>query len=139
MQPQILYGYLYTDEENGDRRMVIYEGIINTRNYPVVRHLGNVNITQRFFLKFRKFPRKIENIENNTILLNDNKQLRPIQDILLELGYQQDFIDLVRNIVNNSSNDKKVMTHEHFQDYRLDYDAFEGEADILKSLGKVSF
>jgi hypothetical protein len=144
MDNHLLYGYLYTDETNGDNRMTIYQGIYlpgtptNTRLYSIVRHLGNVNITQRFFLKSRKFPRKIEKIENNILILNDYTQLRPIQDIILELGFQQDFVDLVINTVINSSNDKKVMTYESFQQYGLTYEDMPEDMP-LSMVGKVSF
>ena len=144
MDNHLLYGYLYTDETNGDNRMTIYQGIYlpgtptNTRVYSIVRHLGNVNITQRFFLKSRKFPRKIEKIENDVLFLNDNKQLSLIQNILHNLGYQQEFIDLVINTVINSSNDKKVMTYESFQQYGLTYEDMPEDMQ-LSMVGKVSF
>ncbi len=119
MDTQILYGYSYTDDTTGDNRMTIYQGIeIPTirRTYSVVRHLGNVNITQRYFLKSRKFPRKIERIENEVLFLNDTTSLRTIQDILLVLGYQQDFIDVVRNTVVTAANNKAISTHERCKD-----------------------
>lgn len=144
MDAQILYGYSYTDETNGDLRMVVYDDIhianslTNTRAYPVVRHLGNVNVAQRFFLKFRKFPRKIKNIEGGTLFLNDDTQLRPIQEILLNLEYAQEFIDLIKSTVINSSNDKTVMTHEYFENYGLTYEEMP-EGMALSLVGKVSF
>jgi hypothetical protein len=144
MEANILYGYSYIDHTNGDRWLTIYEGIhmpttpTNTRNYPIVRFLGNVNITQRFFLKHRKFPRKIESIENNILVLNDNKNLQTIQNILNEMGYQQDFIDLLRNAVINSSNDKKVMNYEYFQQYGLTYEQMPEDMP-LSVVGKVCF
>lgn len=150
MENQTLYGYHYVDEGNGDHRMTVYQGIFipgtpeNTRTYPVVRHLGNVNITQRFFLKSRKFPRKVETIEGELLSFNDNMKIKSIQSILNDLGHPQEFIDLVRNTILDTSHNENTGTCEGWQDklnrYGYIYEQMTQNIEFPPGLtGKVSF
>ena len=65
-------------------------------------------------------------------------KIKSIQSILNDLGHQQEFIDLVRNTIINSSNDKGIMTYEYFQQYCLTYEQMPEDMP-LSLVGKVTF
>jgi hypothetical protein len=121
MEAQILYAKHYTDPDNNDHYLSVYDGIyqpntpLNSKTWSTVRFLGNINLTQRYFLKGAKFQTKVTNIENNIITITGNNQLRPFQELLVELGNQQDFIDTVQNAIFTNSNEKKQRTYNTYK------------------------
>ena len=118
-----LYANQYTDDENGDIWLAIYQGIYEKQStrgnivYPAVRHLGNINITQRQFLKGAKHPKKVVNQEGDTIILNgyDNIFTR-MSTKFTELGYPQTLLDEITNVILTNSANPNIKTYVGFWD-----------------------
>ena len=101
-----LYAYHYIDGD--DIHITVYQGIYEKHStnsnkvYPAVTHLGNVNITQRRFYKAKKFPMKV--LPETT--------LKELPILFTELGYDDNLLEEITNIVLTKSADKSIKTYE---------------------------
>ena len=125
MNQLTLYSYSYIDDENGDLFIDIYKGILlpntpsNPRKYPIVRILGIVNLTKRFFLKYRKDLSKVDILANEHLRLLNAMELQTMRSQLLEFEYDEEFITLLTNVIHNSSNNKKIMNMQQCMKYGI--------------------
>ena len=114
-----LYAKQYSDDENGDIWLSICQGIYEKQStrgnivYPAVRHIGNINITQRRFLKGAKHLKKIVNQEGDTIILNgyDNIYTR-INILFINLGYPQTLLYEITNVILTNSANLNIKTYK---------------------------
>ena len=95
----------FTGIDNGERWLSIFQGIYQHQStngniiYPVVKFLGNVNITRRRYYKGAKHPRKIIRQEIDTIYLNNNEEYKLINILFIELGYSDILLNEIINLV----------------------------------------
>ena len=102
-----------------DKCIDVYRGIyqpntpLNTRNYPIIKNLGKVNLTQRTFRKYVKHLLKLVtepyfySEEDDSITTND-EEFRPIIPVLTENGFTPEFINEVINTILTKSEDKSM-------------------------------
>ena len=105
-----------------DKCIYVYRGIyqpntpLNTRNYPIIKNLGKVNLTQRTFRKYAKHLLKLVtepyfySEEDDSITTND-EEFRPIIPVLTENGFTPEFINEVINTILTKSEDKSMKLH----------------------------
>jgi len=102
-----------------DKCINVYRGIylpntpLNNRNYPIIKKLGKVNLTQRTFRKYVKHLLKVVtepyfySEEDDSITTND-EEFRPITPVLTENGFTPEFINEVINTILTKSEDKSM-------------------------------
>jgi hypothetical protein len=112
MDNTTLYGYVYTDNSTKEKCVGIYEGIYMSTNYPFVRLVATLNLTQRFFYKNRKTQKKIKTIEDDSIVLTNKAMLKKLDTLLADLGHNEDFQRQVKTKVMNISNTRNIKTYE---------------------------
>jgi hypothetical protein len=130
MEEVFLYAMQYngTDNyipqvDNGERFLSIYQGIYQheatrgTSIYPVLKFLGNVNITRRIFCKGAKHPRKIVRQDGDTLyLFNYHSEDGPYTrlDVLFRnFGYNDTLLHDVQTAVLTASTNRSIKTNNH--------------------------
>jgi hypothetical protein len=104
----------YNHVATGDKSIAIYRGIyqpnteLNNRDYPIVKRIGNVNLTDRTFKKYAKFPQKVIIEEGDSVTISYNEKLRLITPLLTENGFTPEFINEVINAVLTKSEDANM-------------------------------
>lgn len=120
------YANLYYDDYNSNdikTHISIVEGIYQVDGHQKVRVIGDVNITENMFIKYRKKSFDVININQNTITLKKshyNTTTRSIlyeqtyillQDLLITEGYTPENIQHIITNITVISNNVSIKTN----------------------------
>jgi len=113
-----LYAKFSTDD-TGDQWLSVYRGINTIRNYPTTKFIGNINITQRKFIKRSKHPRKIIQQDAHLITLTGYDFILTKMNVLFEnLGYTDAFLTEISHVIQTYADNPsfKVCVHSRADD-----------------------
>jgi hypothetical protein len=79
---KIIYVHPYADSENQDDCIVLYRVNFANKLTPIVTHLGNINLKQRFIIKGDKGLQKVQSFDGANIILSENCICYPIEDYM---------------------------------------------------------
>lgn len=120
MENPIFYAINYNDPDNNDTYIRIVKGpythyTSTKKPYQSVVGIGCVNITQRYFLKQAKNPRKITDALGDFIIF-DNMTYKPLPVLLANLNYSEELINEISTVVTSASQDKNIKVNNPFVD-----------------------
>jgi hypothetical protein len=122
------YAKIYYDDYDSNNiktHLHIIEGVYEVNSYQKARVIGDINITENRFIKYRKHPFNVINIGENTITLkkshyNDTTHTLTEEDtyILLQTlltteGHTQENIQKITMAINTISNNMSIKTNNN--------------------------
>jgi hypothetical protein len=115
MENPIFYAINYGDPDNNDIYIRIVKGpythyTSTNKPYQSVVGIGCVNITQRYFIKQAKNPRKITDALGDFIIF-DNTTYKPLPILLANLNYSEELINEINTVVTSASQDTNIKVH----------------------------
>jgi hypothetical protein len=82
MDTNNIYVHPYIDSE--DDCIVLYRVKFVNNLTPIVSHVGNINLKQRFFIKGDKSLQKVQSYDGTNLTLSENTKCYPIDNFLKE-------------------------------------------------------
>ena len=118
MENPIFYAINYNDPDNNDTYIRIVKGLYThytstKKPYKSIVSIGCVNITQRYFLKQAKNPRKITDALGDFVIF-DNITYKPLPVLLAHLNYSEELINEIITIVTSASQDMNIKVNNPF-------------------------
>ncbi len=137
MEQYSLYANFYDwDQEMGEeghgKYLYVYKGIYHIQSthggvmYPVLKHIGSVDLIGRRFIKAAKHARKIYKQNGNSVCTHskannvettaheiERNTYAPIREVLLQNNYADDFITEIINTINTTCDDKSIPVNNH--------------------------
>jgi len=115
MENPIFYAINYRDPDNNDIYIRIVKGPYThytspNKPYQSIVSIGCVNITQRYFIKQAKNPRKITDALGDFIIF-DNTTYKPLPVLLANLNYSEELINQINTVVTSASQDNNIKVY----------------------------
>lgn len=94
---KIIYVHPYIDSETQEDCIVLYRVKFTNRPTPIVTHLGNINLKQRFIIKGDKSLQKVHSFDGVNIILSEDSICYPIDDYMKS---QEEYFTLLPTILS---------------------------------------
>lgn len=95
----IIYVHPYIDSENQDDCIVLYHVTFAKKLIPIVTHLGNINLKQRFIIKGDKGRQKVQLFDGVNITLSENSICYPIEDYMKDHAEYSSLVPTILSMV----------------------------------------